>query len=573
MPSKDANVKQADDSTRKRQTVQPVSPGPAMLQEQSEPAALQRAIVDPSRARPADILALQRTAGNQAVSRLIQTTLTVGGAGDRYEQEADRVAEQVVSSQRSRPMGAPSATGQPGVQRQGEEEEVQTKPLAATITPVIQRQMEEEEVQTKPLVQRQVEEEEVQTKPLVQRQGEEEEVQAKPLLQRQTHADGSFEAGSSLEKRLAAQKGGGSPLPEAVRGDMESRFGTTFSGVRIHTDAAAVQMNRELSAQAFTHGRDIYVRPDKYDPGAEAGKKLLAHELTHVIQQSGRGDRIARWGKGASAPYGTSHKELTKEAVQDLDKTVKTSYGDELLEYLGGHADDMDMRLGYLIPVGWYLHLQKGVLKKRQGMYAGGGGAKNETERRALAYAWDNVTGYTRNPAEAPNHAEAGMYKEFGGEDATRVRIEEYVTKATQQWFKRDFKTSMNTLALALHNAQDIGAHGFGRPGTGHDPRRFFPPPNEHAKMKWVYEMYGAGAPNNKDMGTYPKAFFSWCDNKEKNPHGWLIGKKETWDVLTDFNTRVGGGIRWGWKKPGLLGRAGRAAGRFFGGKDIIKHL
>jgi len=97
---------------------------------------------------------------------------------------------------------------------------------------------------------------------------------------------------------MAAHKGGGNPLPEAVRGDMESRFGTSFGGVRVHTDAAAVQMNRDLSAQAFTHGHDIYMKPDNYSPDTSTGRKLLAHELTHVLQQSGTNKRIAAGAMG-----------------------------------------------------------------------------------------------------------------------------------------------------------------------------------------------------------------------------------------------------------------------------------
>jgi hypothetical protein len=68
---------------------------------------------------------------------------------------------------------------------------------------------------------------------------------------------------------------------------MEPRFGADFSGVRVHTDRESAQMNRELSAQAFTHGRDIYMGEGKYNPGSDAGKRLLAHELTHVVQQGG----------------------------------------------------------------------------------------------------------------------------------------------------------------------------------------------------------------------------------------------------------------------------------------------
>lgn len=67
---------------------------------------------------------------------------------------------------------------------------------------------------------------------------------------------------------------------------MERRFGVDFSGARIHADSNAVQMSRELSAQAFTHGRDIYFGAGRYSPGTSSDKRLLAHELTHVVQQN-----------------------------------------------------------------------------------------------------------------------------------------------------------------------------------------------------------------------------------------------------------------------------------------------
>ncbi|UCC86430.1 MAG: DUF4157 domain-containing protein [Anaerolineales bacterium] len=223
---------------------------------------LQRAALDPGWARPPDILALQRAYGNRAVTGLIQAKLTVGPVGDRYEQEADRVAQQVMG------MPTPVAVGQAGkgsqlAQRQAEEEEVQMKParlgkgglpLVASITPLVQRQQEEEEVQMK------------------RRQG----------------ADGSFQASPGLQTRLAAHQGGGQPLPAHVRAFMEPRFGADFSNVRVHTDSEAVQMSQRLSAQAFTHGQDIYMSAGQYRPGSEAGKRLLAHELTHVVQQTGR---------------------------------------------------------------------------------------------------------------------------------------------------------------------------------------------------------------------------------------------------------------------------------------------
>lgn len=91
----------------------------------------------------------------------------------------------------------------------------------------------------------------------------------------------SAEAGEEVETHLSQSKGQGSPLPADVRSYMEPRFGVDFSQVRIHTGNNAVQMNRDVRAQAFTHGPDIY-----YGAGSSpANMELTAHELTHVMQQ------------------------------------------------------------------------------------------------------------------------------------------------------------------------------------------------------------------------------------------------------------------------------------------------
>ncbi len=196
---------------------------------------------DPRSMSQPNLLALQRTIGNQAVSRLIQRKLTVGAANDPYEREADRAAEQVVRAEGGR-------ISPPSVQRQGEEE-----------------------VQTEALVQREAE--------------EEEEVQTKRGVI--SNPADSFEAGGEFESRLSATRGGGSPLPDNVRGQMEAGFGADFSGVRVHTDATAGQLNRAVSAQAFTHGQDIYLGAGKGDFQSSEGQKLIAHELAHTIQQTG----------------------------------------------------------------------------------------------------------------------------------------------------------------------------------------------------------------------------------------------------------------------------------------------
>ncbi|GET36579.1 eCIS core domain-containing protein [Microseira wollei] len=174
------------------------------------------------------------------------------------------------------------------------EEEVQTKPHSGSI----QREMApeenfEEEVQAKShsgSIQREMApeenfEEEVQTKPhsgsiqreMAPEENFEEEVQAKAA------PEGKSQASGNVESQLSASKGRGSPLSDEVRGFMEPRFGADFSSVRVHTDGAAVQMNKELGAQAFAHGSDIYFGSGK-SPGKD---ELTAHELTHVVQQTG----------------------------------------------------------------------------------------------------------------------------------------------------------------------------------------------------------------------------------------------------------------------------------------------
>lgn len=244
---------------------------------------------------------------------VLQPKLSVNRPGDTYEQEADRVADRVVTT--GRPAAVESTTGGDGhvrpapaaprisrLQRQSAEEE---EPQAR-----LQRQTDEEELQTH--LQRQEEEEELQTR--MQRQ-EDEEPQAR--LQRQIRDEEDpvqarrvpsprpdvadkqqYPSLGRVEDTLYASKDSGEPLPDEVRIGMEVEFGADFSDVRIHTGAAAQTMTREINAEAFTHGRDIYFGEGKYDPDSLRGKRLLAHELTHVVQQ------------------GAARKKLTPEKVR-----------------------------------------------------------------------------------------------------------------------------------------------------------------------------------------------------------------------------------------------------------------
>jgi len=88
--------------------------------------------------------------------------------------------------------------------------------------------------------------------------------------------------------------GQGRALPDPTRAALEPRFGADFSRVRVHADSEAQALTRSVNAAAFTVGHDIYFAPGKWDSTSSAGRRLLAHELTHVVQQaSGRAPRDA----------------------------------------------------------------------------------------------------------------------------------------------------------------------------------------------------------------------------------------------------------------------------------------
>ncbi|MBL3599773.1 MAG: DUF4157 domain-containing protein [gamma proteobacterium endosymbiont of Lamellibrachia anaximandri] len=89
-----------------------------------------------------------------------------------------------------------------------------------------------------------------------------------------------------MAARLPSSKGNGSRLSKRTHAEMSQSLGFDFSDVRLHTDSESVNLNRAVGAQAFTHGKDIYFNSGKYNPETKSGKHLLAHELTHVVQQN-----------------------------------------------------------------------------------------------------------------------------------------------------------------------------------------------------------------------------------------------------------------------------------------------
>jgi len=102
-----------------------------------------------------------------------------------------------------------------------------------------------------------------------------------------TMETGGFAVGGGLESEIARETGRGSGLDGSTRGQFEGFFGVDLGGVRLHADSKAAELSRSLGAEAFTVGNDVFFGEGRFASGSSAGMGLLAHELTHVVQQGG----------------------------------------------------------------------------------------------------------------------------------------------------------------------------------------------------------------------------------------------------------------------------------------------
>lgn len=246
----------------------------------------------------------------------IQAKLAVNQLGDRFEIEADRVADHVMRKPTA-PGRITAVQGEPAVQRkcacggscsscQANDSwehlvDVQTKSIGAgvgNISEVEADRVAEAVVATRSLavgghVQR------------ASRTAREEASRARPQ--------------EPLENRITARQGRGSPLPENSRRFMESRFRRDFKQVRIHTDGEAHGLNDDLHAYAFTTGSDIFFAHGQFRPGTESGDRLLAHELTHVVQQGGAGSFAGtrRVQRSSNERIGSwAHNEIERRLIR-----------------------------------------------------------------------------------------------------------------------------------------------------------------------------------------------------------------------------------------------------------------
>lgn len=195
-----------------------------------------------------------------------QAKLQVNKPGDKYEQEADKIAEEVMQ------------TPSPAIQRKAcsscdddeKNQVIQAKPLNTNITPRIQRKNTSAN-------------------------------QADTLnpyndgVQREQDKPGTApETEKAFSDNIKYTQGRGLSLAPETKSFMETKFNRDFSKVRIHNDSNSTLLNQHINARAFTLGNNIYFNKGQYNPGNVPGKKLLAHELTHVVQQSGTPSRISR---------------------------------------------------------------------------------------------------------------------------------------------------------------------------------------------------------------------------------------------------------------------------------------
>ena len=197
-----------------------------------------------------------------SIAPVLQTKLKIGEPNDKFEQEADRVADEVMRMPEPRTLETATISGSAPptrIQRACPEckEGLSGRPVA------IQRMCPEceEELHRQPM--------EV-----------EETVQAKEISCR------TPEVTPDVQAQISGLRGSGQPLPGSVRAFFEPRFGRDFGGVRVHTDFRAASVASQVNARAFTVGHHMVFGVGQYAPQDRAGKNLMAHELTHVLQQS-----------------------------------------------------------------------------------------------------------------------------------------------------------------------------------------------------------------------------------------------------------------------------------------------
>lgn len=315
--------------------------------------------------------------GNTSQSSFIQPKLNVSHPEDAQEKEADQMAHKVMTMPETTSV-APAAEQKEEVQRSADEKEIsrsadeqKKEEVQKQEAPSIQMKEETEEVQRSAdeEVQRKEEKEDTSISRVAEKQDEkihtklytssscnsgqivmrmcsncaaaghsdkkeEPSENIHPIQRSMRGPPAETDQNSSFEQNLQTSRGTGSALPAETRSFMESRFSADFSGVRIHTSDTSVQMNQQINAQAFTYGNDLYFNSGKYAPSTSEGKTLLAHELTHTIQQGASSHvsspaTAATSGNNTVATKTVSRKNIIQRSASNLAAAVGLAKGEQ----------------------------------------------------------------------------------------------------------------------------------------------------------------------------------------------------------------------------------------------------
>ncbi len=258
---------------------------------------------------------------NQSESKsLVQARLKIGRPGDKYEQEADHVADKVMR------MNVNETIQQQPIEE--EEDELQPKlrmqPVEEKMTPKLRMQPLAEENLMQPKIQNEtvgemmsakvekisISEDEKNNQQNASNSAQNERNKA---IQSKT-ANDALSVTSGFYNQLKSSKGGGKKLDNNTRQFMGNAMQADFNDVRIHHDDKSNELNESIQSRAFTYGSDIYFKNGEYNPTTTDGKKLIAHELTHTIQQ------------GAS-PYVKNHQsnKKFKPSTDSVQRAIDTS--------------------------------------------------------------------------------------------------------------------------------------------------------------------------------------------------------------------------------------------------------
>ena len=419
---------------------------------------------------------------------------------------------------------------------------------------------------------------------------------------------GGMPVGDQQAAQIDAARQSGEALGGGVRSRMEGAFGADFGSVKVHRDSPAADLCDSMGgARALTSGNDIFMGPGQYQPDSHGGQELLAHELTHTLQQ-GASERVAGW-------WSDAHEQITRAAGAAYQDRI----GKEALDYVATRAGSIDATVRSTTNFAYGIGLKGGErtkyeqlpYDKKQDRFAQKGEqgptppppqVQSETHqgqpqtgmhgpedvqptedqdvqqqedvqqmgrpksaREALVQKhgldlsvhnpkdvpqlrandtrtkgkddlgikwrkltdsekkrqmWDNLMFHVRWTRETKFHGEAGQYVNESAESINMLAVDDQTRKAAGLYRGGARREGLLQLSDAVHNAEDRGSHGEGRPYTGHDPRLTMPQKFD-------------GTPNERYVPGWD------CDNPAKNAGGRAQAEIYAREVFENFMFQV----------------------------------